>query len=99
MYVQKSHVPNDVFGVVALIAESLSFVPRDAALTTASAAPVSRPTPRPGAVVRRWLDRLDHWHWQHRQNELEAVLAQSTDIADLERRMRAIERGVPARYY
>ena len=41
------------------------------------------------------LDRLDHWFWTLEQRELEARLAEATDIYDLEQRMREIERGAP----
>jgi len=38
------------------------------------------------------LDRLDHWFWQQEQRQREAYLAQASDIYDLERRMRQLER-------
>ncbi len=38
------------------------------------------------------LARLDRWFWQQEQREREAYLAQSSDIYDLERRMRLLER-------
>ena len=46
-----------------------------------------------------WLDRLDGWFWRQEQKEREAYLARSKDIFDLERRIRALERGDIARYY
>jgi hypothetical protein len=41
-----------------------------------------------------WLDRLDTWFWKQEMKRHEAFLAQSTDVFDLERRMRMLERGV-----
>ena len=38
-----------------------------------------------------WLERLARWTARLRQRERERHLAQSTDIFDLERRIRAIE--------
>lgn len=40
-----------------------------------------------------WLDRLDSWFWKQEMKRHEAFLAQSTDVFDLERRMRMLERG------
>lgn len=40
-----------------------------------------------------WLDRLDTWFWKQEMKSREAFLAQSTDIFDLEQRMRCLERG------
>jgi hypothetical protein len=53
-----------------------------------------------GAPRRRgWLERLDHWFWEREQREVEAHLAKSTDIYDLEARIRDLERGALYRYY
>jgi Protein of unknown function (DUF3563) len=46
-----------------------------------------------------WLERLDHWLWDQRQRDTEAYLAQSSDLADLERRLRDIDRHIASRYY
>jgi hypothetical protein len=54
--------------------------------------------PRP-AVALTWLDRLDRWAWRQTQKQREAYLAESTDLVDLERRARALERNVGNRYY
>ncbi len=48
---------------------------------------------------RGLLERLDHWFWKREQREVEAHLAKSTDIYDLEARIRDLERGVLYRYY
>jgi hypothetical protein len=45
------------------------------------------------------LDRLDTWFWRRRQSADETYLAQSQDVFELERRMRALERSVGSRYY
>ena len=42
---------------------------------------------------RGWLDRLDTWFWKQEMKSREAFLARSTDIFDLEERMRRLERG------
>jgi hypothetical protein len=43
------------------------------------------------------LDRLDAWFWRQRQSEHETYLAQSQDVYELERRMRALERSAGTR--
>jgi hypothetical protein len=40
------------------------------------------------APARSLLDRLDAWLWQQRQRELERALADSTDVYEVERRLR-----------
>jgi hypothetical protein len=40
------------------------------------------------APARSLLDRLDAWLWQQRQRELERALADSTDVCEVERRLR-----------
>jgi Protein of unknown function (DUF3563) len=45
------------------------------------------------AKPRSLLGRLDTWFWKQEMKRHEAFLAQSTDIFDLERRMRLLERG------
>jgi hypothetical protein len=42
---------------------------------------------------RGWFDRLDTWFWKQEMKSREAFLARSTDIFDLEQRMRRLERG------
>jgi len=44
------------------------------------------------------FERLDRWLWRQEMKEREAWLAQSKDIAELEQRMRMLER-VGSRYY
>jgi len=38
--------------------------------------------------ARSLLDRLDAWLWQQRQREVERALADSTDVYEVERRLR-----------
>jgi Protein of unknown function (DUF3563) len=44
------------------------------------------------------FERLDAWFWRKRQSAQEAYLAQSADVFEVERRMRALERGVGSVY-
>lgn len=63
-----------------------------ALLTDALSAQPAR-EPRAPAKPRRSLsERMDHWFTDQRVRERERYLAQSTDLADLERRMRRIDR-------
>jgi len=59
-----------------------------------SAAAPARPAPR----KLRFLERLDRWFWAQQQRDLEAYLARSADIHDLEQRMRNLERSSWHRY-
>jgi hypothetical protein len=43
-----------------------------------------------------WLDRLDAWVWRQQQKDRDAWLAQSKDLAELEARLRALDRGAAA---
>jgi len=47
----------------------------------------------------RLLDRLEAWQWRQSQKDREAYLSRSKDVFDLERRIDAMERGFPVRYY
>lgn len=47
----------------------------------------------PAAPRRGLLDWLDTWFWKQEVKSREAFLAQSTDIVELEQRMRWLERG------
>ena len=51
------------------------------------------------APRRGLLDRLSNWAWRSEQLATEAYLAGSTDIHDLEARIRRLERRDPGRYY
>ena len=41
--------------------------------------------------IRRAFERLETWSWQRQVREREAYLAQATDLADLEARMRDLD--------
>ena len=58
------------------------------------AVPTIRPTlPQVAAVPHAtWLDRMDRWFWRLEQKRVEDYLAQSVDAADLEQRLRRLER-------
>ena len=43
-------------------------------------------------VVARAFAAIDGWFWQQRQKDFESYLGQASDLADLERRLRKIER-------
>jgi hypothetical protein len=61
---------------------------------------VPEPAAAENAPARRGLlERLDHWFWRHEQRAMEAHLAKSTDIYDLEKRIRDLERGTPRLHY
>ena len=48
---------------------------------------------------RRWASFLDNWFYRQQAKEREAWLAQSTDVFDLENRIRQLERRPWQRYY
>ena len=85
-------------GIFPLIARALMFPPpqtetferQDAAADRAAKAPERR---------RGWLERLDRWFWRQQQRDVEAYLAKSSDVYDLEARIRALERNVVHPYY
>jgi Protein of unknown function (DUF3563) len=60
-------------------------------LSGASSAPASSTAGSAKSIG--WLDRLDTWFWKQEMKNREAFLARSTDIFDLEQRMRCLERG------
>ena len=45
------------------------------------------------------FDRIDAWFWRQEQKELEAWLAQSRSVFELERRIRDIGQGAGMRYW
>ena len=80
-------------GVIAVLAEALGgFTPLGGAAAGVSPADARARSPGPWARLERWFQRA-------RQSDDEAFLAAATDLADLERRARRLERGVHARYY
>jgi Protein of unknown function (DUF3563) len=61
-----------------------------------ASAPVSKQVPEPR---RGLMERLELWFWARRQRDLEAYLARSADIHDLEARIRDLERDPSHPYY
>jgi hypothetical protein len=59
---------------------------------TRSKAGTSKPT------ASGLFERLDAWFWRKRQSAQEAYLAQSADVFEVERRIRALERSVGDKY-
>jgi hypothetical protein len=56
--------------------------------------------PEQGSAPKRGvMERLEQWFWTRRQRDIEAYLAQSSDIHDLEARMRKLERESLHTYY
>jgi hypothetical protein len=100
MYPQKSQVPTDLFGVVVLVAQALSPASNgDWTPLGVLAKGLSDAGRGLARAMRGWLDQFDRWLWAVRQREVEAYLAQATDVFDLEARIRALERDFPRPYY
>jgi hypothetical protein len=79
--------------VIAVRAEALG------GFTPLGGAPGSSSQVDPPAGPAGVWTRLEGWFRRARQSDDEAFLAAATDLADLERRVRRLERGVDARYY
>ncbi|CAG1001888.1 hypothetical protein BURK1_02925 [Burkholderiales bacterium] len=54
--------------------------------------------PRAPRTGRSLVERLENAMWRARQRDVERALAGSVDRADLEARMRRLERSTPFRY-
>lgn len=80
-------------------------VPEPTAVTVAKSlagpfAASSRPVPTAANEPRRsWIDVLDDWVWKRRQRHLDAWLARSVDRADLETRLKHLERATLNRFF
>ena len=61
------------------------------AVTTGVAEARRLEAPPTGGWLARLLERLENWAWDRQQRELEAYLAQSADLHDLEYRMRQLD--------
>ncbi|HMA31664.1 MAG TPA: DUF3563 family protein [Casimicrobiaceae bacterium] len=70
-----------------------------AALAARRSSTATTPAAAPVEARKSLLDRLDAWHFRQAQREREAYLAGSKDVFELERRIRAIDRGAMGRYY
>ena len=74
-------------GIFNLLAEGLAFPTRQPGKT-------GRTDITPVQVPRRSLfDRIDDWFWRRHQRSVEMRLARAVDIFELERMIRALERG------
>jgi hypothetical protein len=82
--------------VIVRMISARAFLP-DHAIGTAPPAAVPAARPKLAATLGHALSRLadgfDRWAWTQQMEERERYLAQSTDIFDLERRIRTLERG------
>jgi hypothetical protein len=43
-----------------------------------------------------WLERVERWLWRLEQKRVDDYLARSVDLADLEMRLRRLERRTPS---
>jgi len=64
-------------------------------------APPARTVPAAPARVRAevglsWLERVERWLWRLEQKRVDDYLAGSADLADLEMRLRRLERRTPS---
>ena len=57
----------------------------------APVAPATAFPPKRVGILERSFEAIDNWFHRQRQNERESWLAQSSDLADLERRIRQLE--------
>ena len=99
----KESIIGQLSAVVAEAVARRSTAAEDARKAAARAArkpsTVAAEAAAPVEARKSLLDRLDAWHFRQAQREREAYLARSKDVFDLERRMRAIDRGTMGRYY
>jgi len=93
----RTRSPIDVVDLFSLMANAMSTQPLfgDSARVNERDARAHPPARDPHSLRRGLLDRLDHWFWKLEQRALEEQLSASTDIYDLEVRIREIERGAP----
>jgi hypothetical protein len=96
---ERTRTTLDDLGVFALMAKALTLQPLGYDPVQHGDHAPRPPAPVPTLPRRGLLERLDDWFWKHEQREREAYLAASTDIYDLEARIRNLERGVPYRCY
>jgi hypothetical protein len=96
---QGARTPIETPDVFALMAKAMAMQPLGHDAMELRARPSDPPAAESEEPRRGLLERLDDWLWKHEQREREAYLAASTDIYDLEARIRDLERGVPYRCY
>jgi len=84
-------------GTFAAIADALARLPGDATRPDAASKP-SRTAPV--EEVRIGLaERIDRWFWRQQQRDIEAFLARSRDVFELEQRIRDIDRAFRGRSF
>lgn len=88
--------PNTHPSLFDLLAESLGGGARKDATERSQAA---EPTERSSALAPTMLERLERALWRSRQRGIERQLEGATDAADLEDRLRRLERSMFHRYY
>jgi len=71
-------------GIFSLLADGLALPLRDNNVN---------PREESGASKRGLADRIDDWFWRRHQRSVEMRLAQAEDVFQLERMIRALERG------
>jgi len=89
-------------GIFDLMAKGLvppPFQPTPSARWDRSYSPAPAGTEPVSAPKRGLMDRLGRWFWTRRQRNLEAYLAQSSDVHELEARIRILERDPQDPYY
>ena len=91
------NLPDDL-NVFALMAKALTLQPLGHDPMEHGDHAPSPPAPVPAPPRRGLLERLDAWFWRRDQRALEAYLATSKDIYDLEAKIRDLERGALYRY-
>lgn len=96
----EAHAALNRSGVVGtltrLMAEGMAPKPLPARQLELPLEPLEHPREPRGRTLRRdprLLERLDRWFWRQQQREREAYLAKAQDLADLEARIKALERG------
>jgi len=97
------HLADKGIAMSATLARRPTLEPVVEAVAKSLAGPFAA-TPRPAPTVangpgRSWIDMLDHWVWKRRQRHLDAWLARSVDRADLETRLKHLERATLNRYF
>ena len=83
-----------ILRMFAPVAEVLSFLPRESSVRS-----TIDPHPPAPSTRKHWLERLHRWYREPRQRVLDAYLADSKNIAELEARVRDIGPRFPSRYY
>jgi len=88
--------PNTHPSLFDLLAESLGGGTRKDATERS---PAADPAERSSALAPTMLERLERALWRSRQRGIERQLEGATDAADLEDRLRRLERSMFHRYY